>query len=95
MATFTQHTIESAPEASRPDLEAAKKAFGTVPNLFTVMAESPVLLQSYNAIAQLLEQSSLSPPERQIVLLAVSFENNCTYCVTAPSLIGKGAGLTD
>ena len=39
MTKFTAHTIESAPDASRPLLEGIKRSFGFVPNLFGVFAD--------------------------------------------------------
>ena len=47
MNPFKVHTIESAPEESKPMLEASVKAFGMKPNLHAVMAESPALLEAY------------------------------------------------
>ena len=50
MTTFTTHTIESAPEESKPFLQGAKEAFGFVPNLLGTMAEAPSLLEGYLAL---------------------------------------------
>ena len=47
MTTFTQHTLDSAPEDAKTGLQNAKRAFGFVPNLQSFMAESPALLNSY------------------------------------------------
>ena len=41
MTDFETYTIENAPEASKPILQAAKKTLGFVPNLMATMAESP------------------------------------------------------
>ena len=89
MTEFHTHTIESAPEASRPMLEGAKKAYGAVPNLLGVMAEAPALLEAYITIGQIFEKSSFTPTERQIVLIAVSALNQCEYCVAAHSVIAS------
>ncbi|MCQ8118015.1 carboxymuconolactone decarboxylase family protein [Methylomonas rosea] len=35
------------------------------------------------------DQTSFSPTERQVILLAISAENHCTYCVAAHSMIAK------
>lgn len=42
-------TINEAPAASRPLLEAVKKQLGIVPNLFRLVANSPVALDGYLA----------------------------------------------
>ncbi len=85
--TYTVHTIETAPEAAKAPLTEARQAYGFIPNLLGVMAESPALLKAYRTLSGLFEETSLSPIERQIVLLTTSYENGCEYCVAAHSVI--------
>src|SRR6266516_1545018 len=87
MATFTQYTIANAPDASRPLLEQVDKALGFVPNLYATFAESPALLQGALGLDAGLDKGALSGVERQLVKIAVSTENGCTYCVAAHSTI--------
>ncbi|MFA0813706.1 hypothetical protein [Microbulbifer epialgicus] len=47
MVNFTRYTIETAPDASKKTLEAAKKKMGFVPNFMATMAETPVMVESY------------------------------------------------
>ncbi|MGZ8257263.1 MAG: carboxymuconolactone decarboxylase family protein [Gallionella sp.] len=89
MSTFKLHTLDSAPIASRPILEAANKGLGFIPNLYAHLAEAPVALEGYKQLGALLEKSSLTPAEQQVVLLAVSVENRCEYCVAAHSFIAR------
>ena len=89
MTEFHTHTIESAPEASRPTLEGAKKAYGAVPNLLGVMAEAPALLEAYVTVGKIFDKSSFTPTERQVVLITVSALNQCEYCVAAHSVIAS------
>ena len=85
---FEFHTIESAPESVKPDLEAAKKAYGAVPNLYRGFATNPATLKIYLAFNEQLQQhGTLSPIEQQVVYLTVSAENGCTYCVGAHSVL--------
>lgn len=91
MTTFEVHTLDSAPEAARPHLEAAAQAFGAIPNLFGVFAESPALLEAYLEVGRILEKSgSFDATELQVVLLSTSFDSGCTYCVAAHSAIAAG-----
>ena len=83
MAEFPVHTIESAPEASKPILEAATQKFGFTPNLLGVLAESPAALKGYMDVAGAFAGSTLDGTEQQVVLMTVSFENACTYCMAA------------
>ena len=85
--SYPIHTIETAPEAARDTLAAAKKAYGFLPNLLAVMAEAPALVKGYTTLSRIFDESTFSPAERQVVLLTVSYENECTYCVAAHSVI--------
>jgi len=69
---FQVHTITSAPEASRPLLQAVASQHGFVPNLFGVLAGSPAALGAYLGIAGALNRTRLTPVEREIVTLAVT-----------------------
>lgn len=95
MTKFTVHTLESAPAGSRPMLEGLKKAFGFVPNLYAVFAESPAGLQGALAIGEAFSKSTLSPAEQQLVALAVSEANDCLFCVAAHSTIAKHMAKAD
>jgi len=81
------HSIETAPEASRPGLEEARKTYGFVPNLYGVFAESPAALDAYAGIYEALSKSRLSEAEKQVVAIAASVENGCHYCVAAHSTV--------
>lgn len=81
------NTIETAPEAAKPALEGAQKMLGFVPNLYGMLSNNPVTLDSYLYLSKTLEKSGLNPLEQQVVLLTVSIENSCEYCVAAHSAI--------
>jgi uncharacterized peroxidase-related enzyme len=78
---------ESAAPAARDLLAGARRKLGFVPNLFGVMANAPALLEAYLSVSSSFDRTSLTPTERQIVLLAVSRENGCDYCVSAHTAI--------
>ena len=85
--SYPVHTVETAPAAARETLSAAQKAYGFLPNLLGVMAEAPALVKGYTTLSRIFDESSFSPAERQVVLLTVSHDNGCTYCVAAHSVI--------
>ena len=89
MSQFPVHTVESAPEASKATLEATQKGYGFLPNLFGVMASSPALVEAYASLSKIFGKSSFSPTEQQIVLLATSELNGCTYCMAAHSVVAQ------
>lgn len=85
--TYPLHTVETAAEAAKETLAGAKKAYGFLPNLLAVMAEAPALVKAYTTLSRIFEETSFSATERQVVLLTVSYENDCEYCVAAHSVI--------
>lgn len=95
MTQFTIHTQDSAPAASRALLQGLQQAFGFVPNLYAVMAESPAALKGAIAMADGFSRTTLSPVEQQLVALAVSVTNDCRFCVAAHSLLAKSVANAD
>ena len=86
-------TVATAPAASQPLLEAVKKKIGMVPNLFKTFAHSPAALQYYLAGSDALKQGVLPAPLREQLALTIAGANECDYCASAHTLMGKGAGL--
>ena len=95
MSGFRVHDRGSAPEASADPLEDAEEGFGFIPNLLGVMAASPELLEAYLTLSGLFEKSGLDERAQQVVLLTISRNNRCAYCVAAHSAGAKQAGLAD
>jgi len=95
MAEFNVHTKETAPAGSVPFLEATEAKFGFVPNLIGELAESPVAVEAYLALAGIFAKSSFTPAEQQVVLLTSNFENECHYCMAAHTGAAKRAKLSD
>ncbi|ASJ71300.1 carboxymuconolactone decarboxylase family protein [Granulosicoccus antarcticus] len=95
MTDFTLHTIESAPEDSKPLLEGSLKAFGMIPGLHAVMAESPGLLKAYQEAHELFLNSSFDKDEMTVVWQTINVENACHYCVPAHTGIAKMMGVDD
>jgi uncharacterized peroxidase-related enzyme len=87
MSRFVVHSQEAAPEESRFALAGAKSKFGFVPNLIGMLAGSPAAVGGYLGIGEQFDKSSFTPAERQVVLLAVSFENSCDYCMAAHTVV--------
>ena len=83
MSTFKLHTIETAPEQSKPLLEKSVKAFGMIPGLHAVMAESPQLLEGYQLLHQLFQETSFDEEELTVVWQTINVEHGCHYCVPA------------
>jgi len=95
MTEFNIHTVESAPQGSKPALEQLKKQVGFIPNLAATMAESPYLLEAFTSLRAIYGRGTFTPVEREALALAVSFDNNCTYCMAAHSTFAKMNGIPE
>ncbi|MCF6178021.1 MAG: hypothetical protein L3J63_01340 [Geopsychrobacter sp.] len=89
MNKFTIHTVESAPEESKPLLEKSQKAFGRVPSLHGVLAEAPGLLDAYQVLHGLFQNSSFNNEELTVVWQTINVEHECHYCVPAHTAIAN------
>ena len=82
------HTPETAPAGARPILDETKAKLGFIPNMYTRMANLPALLGTYVHGYDLFRaQSGFTPAEQEVVLLVISRQNGCEYCVAAHSMI--------
>ena len=91
---FPIHTRETAPKEAQDTLSRIVEAWGFLPNLGAVMAQSPAALELlWVGYAALNAKGSLTPAEQQLVSVAASRENRCAYCVAALSTMALGAKL--
>ena len=95
MANFPSHDLESAPEGSKPLLEKSQAAFGRLPGLHKVMAESPQHLEGYQVLHQLFLQTDFDNDEKTVVWQTINVENECHYCVPAHTGIAKMMKVSD
>jgi alkylhydroperoxidase family enzyme len=93
MSAFPIHTIESAPEQSRPSLEALQAAFGVIPNIAGAMATSPVLIGSLVGLFGKVHGGSFSEEQIQIVLLTNAVTNACSWAVAFHSFLAVKEGV--
>ncbi|TCK67688.1 putative peroxidase-related enzyme [Winogradskyella wandonensis] len=93
MSTFNVPTREDVSENNQVIFDNLTKALGFVPNLYATYANSDTALENYLNFAN--AKTSLSAKEKEVVNLAVSQVNNCIYCLSAHTAIGKMNGFTD
>jgi uncharacterized peroxidase-related enzyme len=91
----TPATIDAAPAASQPLLEAVKKQLGTVPNLFRLVSTSPAALEGYLGLSAALAKGMLPAATRERIALAVAEINGCDYCLSAHTYLGKNLAKLD
>ncbi|HPR07182.1 MAG: carboxymuconolactone decarboxylase family protein [Zoogloeaceae bacterium] len=88
-------TLDTADTATAATLKAVKTKLGMVPNMFATLAQAPAALNGYLGLSETLGTGRLSAAQREIVALAAGQANRCQYCLSAHTLIGKGAGLSE
>ena len=88
-------TIEASPTGSQPLLEAVKKQFGLVPNLFRVVGNSPAALEGYLGLNGALGKGAIDAKTRERIALAVAEINGCDYCLSAHSYMGANLAKLD
>jgi uncharacterized peroxidase-related enzyme len=77
------------PADLRERIQAIADKSGFVPNVFKALARRPAELRAFLDYHDALMDSSdgLSKAERELVVVATSGANNCTYCVVAHGAI--------
>jgi uncharacterized peroxidase-related enzyme len=91
----TPATIDAAPRNAQPLLEAVRKQFGVVPNMFRLIANSPAALEGYVGLSGALNKGALPAATRERIALAVAEENGCNYCLSAHAYLGKNLAKLD
>jgi AhpD family alkylhydroperoxidase len=86
---------ETANGKAKQLLEAVQSKLKMTPNMTRVMANSSAVLEGYLSFSGALAGGSLPAKLREEIALAVGEQNACQYCVSAHTVIGKLAGLTD
>jgi uncharacterized peroxidase-related enzyme len=93
MKTFKAPTIDQVSETNQSVFDNLKKNVGFVPNLYATYAYNDTALSDYLTLQS--RKSTLSSKEREIINLVVSEINQCYYCLSAHTAIGKMNGFSD
>ena len=87
MSRLTLHTVDTAPEASRPFVEKALANNGFLPNLIGVLANSPQALQTYMTVSGINAETSLTLSEREVVQITAARIHGCDFCIAGHTAI--------
>ena len=74
---------------------AVKAKLGFIPNLIKVFGNSPATLQSYLSLGELTASGNFTNKFREQLALSIAEENDCDYCLSAHTAIGKMNGLSE
>ncbi|MGB4100684.1 MAG: peroxidase-related enzyme [Alphaproteobacteria bacterium] len=69
-------------------------AFGTVPNMFKTIGNSPAALQAMFGFFGALSKGKLGPKLGEQIAVLVADINRCEYCLAAHTVLGQMAGLS-
>ena len=85
ISRFGHVELADMPEDIRARLAPIAEKSGFVPNVFRALAKRPAELRAFLDFHDALMDSDegLSKAERELIVVATSAANNCTYCVVA------------
>jgi alkylhydroperoxidase family enzyme len=90
---FQVHTIETAPEQSKPALQGLQQNFGLIPNVAATMAGSPVLINAFIGAFGNFHGGSFDERQKQVLLLTNAVALRCHWTVAFHSTIALKAGV--
>jgi AhpD family alkylhydroperoxidase len=93
MTNFPVHTLDSAPERSKPALQQLQSAFGMIPNLIGAMSTSPVLINSLVGLFGNVHGGSFTEAQVQVILLTDAVTNACTWAVAFHTALALKEGI--
>jgi AhpD family alkylhydroperoxidase len=88
---------DAAPEvrAVYDDIMATRKT-DWINNFWKAIAHDPVLLKrTWESLKQIMALGALDPLTKELIYIAVSVTNNCTYCIASHTASAFGKGMTD
>lgn len=91
MSTFSIPTRSEVSTANQAIFDQLEKGLGFVPNLYATLATSENALGDFLGFAN--GKSSLKKEEQEVINLAVSQVNGCSYCLAAHTTIAGGQGF--
>ncbi|MGB0521614.1 MAG: carboxymuconolactone decarboxylase family protein [Flammeovirgaceae bacterium] len=93
MKTFEVPTRDQVSENNQAIFDNLQKGLGFVPNLYATYAYNDTALGDYLTLQN--RKSTLKAKEREVINLVVSQVNDCRYCQSAHTALGKMNGFTD
>jgi alkylhydroperoxidase family enzyme len=95
MAHFPIYTLESAPEQSKPSMNALAQAFGMVPNIAGAIAGSSKLINGLVGVFGQVHGGNFTEAQVQVLLLTNAVTNSSAWPVAFHSCLALQEGLTE
>ena len=85
ISSFPVPRLKDLPKDVRARIKAVQKKSGFVPNVFLALAHRPDEFRAFFAYydALITKEGGLSKAEKEMIVVATSAANQCTYCVVA------------
>ena len=89
ISRFPVQKLEELPADLRERIEKVQEKAGFVPNVFVVLAHRPEECRAFFMYhdALMLKEGALTKAEREMIVVATSAANHCTYCIVAHGAI--------
>ena len=89
ISRFPVPKLDELPADLRERIEKVQEKAGFVPNVFVVLAHRPEECRAFFMYhdALMLKEGALTKAEREMIVVATSAANHCTYCIVAHGAI--------
>lgn len=97
MATVPLLSDEAAPPEAKAVFDAIRAARGTdhVNNFWRALAADPALLRAtWDRAQAVMAPGALDPLVKEMIYIAVSVTNGCTYCIHSHTAAARAKGMT-
>ena len=88
-------SFDEAQSKTQELFTAIKSKIGKIPNLYAAMGVSDKLLGGYLAFVETLKSGEFTGKEYEAIALITSEINQCEYCVSAHTTLGKMQGFNE
>ena len=92
---LTIHTLDTAPEASKPILDGIAGDLGLIPNMAATVAGSPALLSAFDGLRRAVGSGDLDPVTREVAGVSVGVAVDNQYGVAFHSTVLGRLGVDD
>lgn len=98
MALMSKIEYDDAPPAVRAvydDMRAVRKT-EYINDIWKVLANDPVLLERcWTQVRDVMRAGALDALTKELIYVAVSMTNDCTYCINTHTASARAKGMTD
>ncbi len=98
MATVPLLNDEAASDEARAVFDAIREARGGdyINNFWRALAHDPAMLRAtWDRLQTVMAPGALDPMVKELVYIAVSTVNGCSYCVHSHTAAARARGMTD